>query len=256
MNASRWPSDAYIDAVGVEIARMADVVRVVAPETPVPSCPQWTVAELVTHTGAIHRWAAQMVRDLAQERLDRSTLDLGLPGDPSGYADWLAAGAEPLVAALTAADPGAPMWAWGADQHARFWMRRMVHETVVHRVDAELGAGREPHVDAALAADGIDELLENLPSAVSFRPRVAELQGSGEAIALQSTDGDAHWLVRLGAGGFTWERAVSADAAVAVAARTEDLLLLVYARLELTPDRFGVSGDGRVLDHWLERSAL
>ena len=255
MSAARWPHDAYISAVGVEIARMADAVHGVDPETPVPSCPEWTVAQLVTHTGAIHRWAAQMVRDLAPERLDRSALELGLPADPRGYADWLARGAEPLLAAFAAADPDAPMWAWGADQHVRFWFRRMLHETVVHRVDAELAAGREPRVDDATAADGIDELLENLPSAASSRPRIAELRGSGEAIALRG-GGDDRWLVRLVADGFTWERGGSPDATVTVTARTEDLLLLVYARRELAPVRFAVSGDGRVLDHWLERSAL
>jgi len=58
------------------------------------------------------------------------------------------------------------------------------------------------------------------------------------------------------ADGFAWERSGSADATVTVTARTEDLLLLVYARRALTADRFEVSGDVAVLDRWLERSAL
>jgi hypothetical protein len=29
------------------------------------------------------------------------------------------------------------MWAWGPDKHARFWSRRMLHETAVHRVTGD-----------------------------------------------------------------------------------------------------------------------
>jgi hypothetical protein len=40
-------------------------------------------------------------------------------------------------------------------------MRRMAHETVIHRIDAELGTGQPiALVPADLAADGIDELLK------------------------------------------------------------------------------------------------
>jgi uncharacterized protein (TIGR03083 family) len=239
---------------------MADVVRGLDPETPVPSCPDWTVAALVRHVGTVHRWAGQMVRDRSTERLDTRTLDLGLPDDPRDYADWLAAGAAPLVAAFAASDPDAAMWAWGADQHARFWPRRMLHETTVHRVDAELAAGNNPAVDAATAADGIDELLENLPSAGYFRPRVAELRGRGESISLRGTDSDDRWLIRLEPERFDWERgggdATGADATVAVAAATGDLLLLMYGRRAMRDDHFELVGDAQVLERWLECSAL
>src|SRR4051812_11569501 len=29
----------------------------------VPPCPQWTVRDVVVHTGGVHRWAASIVRD-------------------------------------------------------------------------------------------------------------------------------------------------------------------------------------------------
>ncbi|SCK59943.1 TIGR03083 family protein [Streptomyces sp. SceaMP-e96] len=72
--------------------------------------------------------------------------------------------------AFAATDPDAPMWAWGVDQHARFWMRRMLFETLVHRTDAERAVGRRPVIDPALATDGVDEFLANLPFATSFAP--------------------------------------------------------------------------------------
>ena len=260
MSTQRWKPAAYTEAAATEIARMAEAVRGVDPETRVPTCPDWLVAELVRHAGTVHRWATRMVRDRVTERLDPRTLDLGLPDDAIAYADGLAAGAEPLVTTFVAADPDAPMWAWGADQHVRFWPRRMLHETTVHRADAEIASGSEPQIDPATAADGIEELLENLPSAGYFRPRVAELRGDGESIALRSTDRGESWLIRLLPDEFRWEReapdAAVDVATVGVAAGTADLMLLLYARRPLNDDRFAVVGDDRVLARWLECSAL
>ena len=160
----------------------------------VPTCPDWSLADLVRHTGTVHRWATRMVRDLAPQRLDPRSLDLGLPDDEAGYADWLASGARELVTTFGAADPDAAMWAWGADQHVRFWPRRMVHETTVHRADAELASGVQPRIDPATAADGIDELLDNLPTAAYFRPasrscgaRVSRLRCAASRAAMPGT---------------------------------------------------------------------
>ena len=246
---------AYADAVHAEIARMADAARVVDPATPVPSCPDWTIAQLVRHTGTVHRWAARMVRDRAAERLDPTTIDLGLPEDPAAYPEWLAAGADPLVAVFAEADPEATMWAWGADQHVRFWPRRMLHETTIHRVDADLAAGTQPVVDRATATDGIDELLENLPTAVYFRPRVAELRGEGESIGLRGPGGNDRWMIMLQPEGWEWNRS-EAEASVTVSGATDSLLLLLYGRRAVGDARLAVTGDERVLAAWLERSAL
>ena len=256
MSPQRLDSTAYTNAAVAEIARMAEVVRGVDPDTPVPTCPEWSVAQLVRHVGTVHRWATQMVEDRVTERLDPGTLDLQVPDDAGGYADWLAAGAGPLARVFTTADPDGPMWAWGADQHVRFWPRRMLHETTVHRVDAQIAIGAQPNVDADTAADGIDELLENLPAARYFRPRVADLRGSGEAIALRSTDGGPSWLIRLHADGFRWERGAAVDATVTVVACTDALLLALYARRAPTAEGIEVVGDELVLARRLESSAL
>lgn len=41
-----------------------------------------------------------------------------------------------------------------------FWIRRMAHETAVHRVDAAQAVGERWRVDPELAADGVAEALE------------------------------------------------------------------------------------------------
>src|SRR5690242_17015291 len=130
------------DRLPTIVAAFADTVRSVDPATAVPTCPGWDIGKLIRHVGTTHRWAAEMVRTRAGQRLDARTLDLGLPADAAGYPSWITAGGEDLVTTLRNADPDDPMWAWGADQHVRFWSRRMVHEAIVHSADAQFALDR------------------------------------------------------------------------------------------------------------------
>jgi uncharacterized protein (TIGR03083 family) len=150
------------------------------------------------------------------------------------------------------------MWAWGADQHARFWARRMLFETLLHRADAELALGLEPAIDRAVAVDGIDEFLVNLPLATFFAPKVADLRGPDRTIGFRTADGDDAWLVRLRPDGFgldlTRPTVDTADATVRGTAA--DLLLLVYGRLPHTAGAFTHEGDEQLLGHWFANSAF
>ena len=147
------------------------------------------------------------------------------------------------------------MWAWGADQHARFWARRMLHETTIHHADALLALGREPAIEAAQAVDGVGEFLENLPHAAYFAPNVKELKGSGESLHFHCTDTEGEWLIRLQPDGFSWEHG-HGKGSVAVRGSASDLLLLVYGRLEPDPERFQVFGEEGVLARWLEHAHI
>jgi len=92
------------------------------------------------------------------------------------------------------------------------------------------------------------------------RPRVEELRGDGESIALRSTNSDDSWLIQLGPDGFRWERAgadEAVEASVGVAAPADALTLLLYGRSAPPRDRrYEVVGDEKVLARWLECSAL
>ena len=250
-----WAHEAYCDALGSEIARFGEAARGADLATPVPTCPGWTLADLVEHTGIVERWAAEMVRQLAPERLDRRGLDVAVPNDPAQLPQWLADGAGEVVTAFRASDPDAVMWAWGADKHARFWPRRMLHETTVHRADAELALGREPAIEPAVAIDGVDELLDNLPHAGYFRPQVAELRGDGESLHLHCTDADGEWTITLEPEGYRWDHGHT-KATVAVRGPAADLLLLLYQRRRPDDGCYEVIGDDRVLTHWLAHSVL
>lgn len=244
------------DAIAAESARFVDLVRDADRATAVPGCPGWTLTDLIRHTGSVQRWFSVLLRKLVQEPPRSREVDLRLPADEDGYPDWLADSAAEAASAFAVTDPDAPMWAWGADQHARFWVRRMLFETLVHRADAELALGLRPVIDRELAADGVDEFLVNLPFAAFFAPKVADLVGGGETIRFRCTDTRGEWLIRLRQDGFEVEQGPAESADATVEGPAADLLLLVYGRLDRGADAFAVQGDEALLERWFANSAF
>ncbi|MFI1970483.1 maleylpyruvate isomerase family mycothiol-dependent enzyme [Streptomyces cinnamoneus] len=251
------PAD-HVAAVAAETARFVDAVKQADLSTPVPSCPGWTLADLTRHTGSVHRWFSVLLRQRVQQPPASREVDLNLPEQPGDYPDWLARSAAESADAFAATDLDGPMWAWGADQHARFWVRRMLFETLVHRADAELALGLSPRIDRALAVDGIDEFLTNLPFAAVFAPRTAGLRAPDRSIRFSCTDGEGDWVVRLRPDGFGLAAAdaEARTADVTVQGAAADLLLLLYGRLNREDDAFQVLGDEELLAHWVADSAF
>jgi uncharacterized protein (TIGR03083 family) len=237
-----------------EIGQMAAVAGGVDPGLEVRTCSPWTVAKLVKHTGIVHRWAEQIVATRTSTRIEQRDLELGLPASEADYPAWLAAGAAPLAAALRAAGPDTAVWAWGAEQRSGWWARRMLHETTVHRTDAEMAAGAEPSIDPVVAADGIDEFLVNLPTARRPSARLAGLP-AGQSLHLHATDADGEWLIRFGGGTVEWAHGHE-KATAAVRGPVAALLLWVYGRIPAPDPRLAVFGDAAMLDAWQDKTAL
>ncbi len=242
------------DALAAELERFATVLDRADLAATVPSCPPWDLAGLVKHVGGIHRWSGRMVAEGMTRRLSHGDLDLRFPDEPSEIVGWFRSGGKALQDALRKADPDQPTWSWGADQHARFWSRRQLHETAVHRADAELALGLEPEFDAVVAVDGVDEFLENLPFA-TFSPVIKNLKGAGETLHFHCTDADGEWLIQLNPDGFSWEHG-HAKGDVAVRATASNMLLLLYGRRKPHHERLQIFGDGALLDRWLASSSI
>src|SRR4029453_11991281 len=97
----------------------------------------------------------------------------------------------------------------------------MARGTPVHRVDAEAAHGDPRPLPAALAADGVAELLE-----VFLAPHAegAAVGGRGETPPLAATDTEGEWRVRLLPAGVEVGRG-HAQADAAAAGTASDLLL-------------------------------
>jgi uncharacterized protein (TIGR03083 family) len=164
-----------------------------APDAPVPSCPEWTVAQLTGHLAGIYGWVAGHV--------GRGVTSAPQPRDRTPVGATVAEFDErfgALVVLLDSLDPELPAWNWAPQsKKVAFWHRRMAHETAVHRWDAQMAHGLAAPLEAKLAADGVIEVLDTwLPAGKGSCP--AERQGM---VALTATDLEQTWHVRLRPGG-------------------------------------------------------
>jgi uncharacterized protein (TIGR03083 family) len=242
----------HCDALADEVNRFANALSESPVDTPVPSCPGWTASDLAEHLGTVHRWAEHLVRGQANERIASDVMEFSR--GPVN-ADWIREGGDQLCSTLRAGDPNAIMWAWGEDQHLKFWSRRQLHETLVHRMDLELSVGANPESTPDIACDAIDEFLINLARAAHFSPQVRQLRGDGQLLRMTATDHDGTWTVELGPSGFELSAKQEVPTAEFVGPATE-LLLVLYRRLSISNTSVEVRGDEGLAEFWLAHSAL
>lgn len=175
-------------ALRVEASALAVAADLAPPDRAVPACPGMTVGDLLVHVGSIHRMVTRWITSGARPAEWTCS-----PGDEDPV-DWYRIGAASLIAVLDPARAGAPAATWCPwDRTLGFWLRRMAHETAVHRVDAQAAIGLAAPLEAGLAADGIDEVLRlwlgcHLPPAAHTSGRAVSLRVPGRTwtVALHS----------------------------------------------------------------------
>ncbi|MDQ2740144.1 MAG: maleylpyruvate isomerase family mycothiol-dependent enzyme, partial [Actinomycetota bacterium] len=216
-----------------------------------PACPGWSVADMVVHLGGVHRWATHLVANRASEYVSRKTMGLEPPPtDPAELPQWFADGAAALLAALRGTAGDQTIWSWTPDTTARFWSRRQLQETTMHRVDAELAAGLPARIDSEVAADGVDELVALWVGIHDLGDRLAEGGHLGDTVHLHATDreDDGEWTFSVTGDGLTWAHD-HGKGACAVRASASDLLMLLSNRIDPDAPRVELFGDADVLDH-------
>lgn len=136
-------------------------------DAPVPSCPEWTLFDLVRHLGTGQRWwAAIVAAGPAEAPPAKNTA--GVPRELEALLAWYAESNELLLSALREAGPERECWTWwGAGlSPANAWgvARRRVHEVLVHTYDAQLAAGTVQPMPPDVAIDGVAEFLDTCNS--------------------------------------------------------------------------------------------
>ncbi|MFJ1704732.1 maleylpyruvate isomerase family mycothiol-dependent enzyme [Kitasatospora sp. NPDC088346] len=228
----------------------------------VPSCPGWSVSDLVLHLGSVHRAVAHVIRDRPSRGPDAADLRfLRLPDStegwpapehqpnlgpvPPGLGDWFTAGARELAALLADHGPAEEVWTWSPERSVGFWRRIQAIEAAVHRWDAEDATGAAQPVDAELARDAVAQTFTVMaPARRAWR---GAPDGSGERYRLRESDGPGRWTAAFegtrvsltdGEGGYDVELAGTAS----------DLMLFLWGRLPA--DRLAVTGDRAALDRY------
>src|SRR5690348_15295407 len=125
----------YLACLAADFQRLKDVATGRA-EATVPSCPGWTMDDLVRHVGQVYLHKVGAMRDGVepQEWPPKGT-------ESEEPLRVLERGYAALLHEFDTRKPEDPAGSWYAPDHTvGFWIRRMAQETVIHRIDAELAA--------------------------------------------------------------------------------------------------------------------
>ena len=258
---SQLNTDRYVAEIEASTAGLAEILAEYDQSLPIPTCPEWTLRQLVTHVGRAHRWAAEIMRTRSDAFIPfREVPDGKLPDDRAEQCAWLHVGAARIVDA--AREAGSDLvWSFTGPTPAGFWIRRMAHETLVHRADAQLAAGAEPEpvIEAEIAADAIDEWLMLLAGGLDNSGERTKALTVGAGLHIHATDdglgGRGEWMIRHHAGGLTVEPGHGkGDAALTGPAAS--LLLVLMRRRPVSDPAVTVYGDSAVVDGWLASTAF
>ena len=257
----------YGRALVDQTAQFAETAGRAAVDAPVPTCPEWTLSQLVEHVGQTQHWAASLVETRVSDPSQLPTSVAALPADQDAWASWLTEGASRLAAACVDAGEDAPVWNPAGDGRSGtwFWLRRILAETIIHRADAAATAGVDYQLDGELAADAITDHLAMMtsPGWAAQRPDSAEaLRGSGQTLRLHASDepslGEAgESFIERGPDGATWQHG-HGDADVTVSGPAASLLLVLTRRRSISDgldDSVQASGDLDLLTEWVENTA-
>lgn len=240
----------HIEALELEGERLAVAADAAGVDAKVPTCPDWVVRDLVRHQGGVHRWAMTVVRDARPDPVDQELEDLvgGWPPDTE-LIPWFREGYRDLVDVLRAAPADLECFTFlKAPSPLAMWARRQAHETAIHRVDAEaaLGAGITPH-DAALASDGVDELLHRFAT----RPKRRRYRlDPARTLDVRASDTGAAWSMEIGPERIVTTDGVSSSADLTVTGAAPDLYLWLWNRGGTEP--LEAVGDRSMLAGWRE----
>lgn len=181
-----------IEPIAQYSAALADIAASGDLGRPVPTCGEWTMADLVHHLYEVQRFWVSM--------LDRR------PAAPDDYAppervaddalvDQLRSVSATLIERLGGVDPAEPMWSWSREQTVGFTVRRQTHESLIHALDAAMAAGVDlGPTPAERWADGVDEMLRVFRAVGDHDP----FRPTGGGVVAHATDTGDVWMVRFG----------------------------------------------------------
>lgn len=189
----------HLALIKSETDRFIATLRDVDPEAPVPTCPEWTAAELLWHFTDVHAFWARILASGALTDEDSERVEETKPARPSDTRAVIAlleTETAALVAELAVREDSQPAWSWFAtDQTVGFTRRMQVHEATMHRVDAEVTAAvASAPIALEVAVDGIAHGVEVMLAWWGTNPGFAFHPGAG-VVELQPSDAKPRLVV-------------------------------------------------------------
>lgn len=187
-----------LTAIRDEADRLAAALAAADPEQRVPTCPDWNAADLLWHATEVPEfWSAVLAQGVTTDEgateIEESATPR--PDDLEELRQRRAAAVDGLLEQLGAHSDQEPAWFWfSARQDVGVIRRMQLHEVTIHRVDAELTAGRPvTAIREDIAHAGLEHVLEVMwPAAFDWIPDwatitpVAHVEITAEGGAVQS----------------------------------------------------------------------
>jgi len=220
----------------------------------VPSCPDWSLRDLVGHLTEVHRfWAAAVAAGPGEHPPAVAPADDALSAGLLTQSALLSRSAEAtqeLIAALRAAGPAMGCWTWwgesGVPMTSGAVARHQVQEAAVHAFDGQLATGAPQPVPAVVALDGIAEFIGVSHGTAGPWPY------EPARIGLHAAEGES-WLLDLKAPGSRVPGGQTGTAAD-LHGPASTLLLTLHGRLPL--DSLRIKGDRATLENLLRWPSL
>lgn len=240
----------HLDLIASEGARILDAYRS-NPAGRVPWSDRWTVRSVARHVAGSHHAVALILSDRPTADFEQAAAMPRVEANRPEFPEWFADQTRRLLTQCRTVPPTAACWAphpFLAGTGA-YWTRRIAYDTLVHRWDAETGAGiAGPAMDPAVAADAVDEVLD-----VGLRvTRAVAESPAGPAIHLACTDADQAWYVDLAEAGRLTIHTEPIDVAVTLRGTAESLLLWLWQRIDIADGELAIDGDRSVATRWTE----
>jgi uncharacterized protein (TIGR03083 family) len=256
LEAPAMDTSGHVDSAVEQTSTFADWVHGRDPAAAVPTCPKWTLADLVDHVGAMHRMVAMLVGERMTEPSKAFERYSPAPPDPALWRAWLTDGAAEAKRAFGSVADDTPVWdPSGGAAGVPFWSRRLLGEACVHRADAAATLGERYELAPEPAVAAVEDWLATMTSRGYWenRPDFADaMRGRGQTLHFHATDAPGEWLVRRDPDMVVLER-THATADVAVRGPAADVLLVLSRRrpLDAVPT-LEINGNRALLDHWIQ----
>ena len=246
---------AYLAAVADQTEIFADWVDGQDPSAPVPTCPAWTLADLVDHVGATQRMVAMLVGERLMDPTTAFERQASVPDSSDDWGAWMTQGLALARDAFSDVDDTTPVWDPSGDAAGvPFWSRRLFGEACIHRADAAAALSLPYDLAPEHAVEALQDWLETMTSAGYWQAKpdfAAAMSGTGQTLHFHASDAEAHWLARRDADRVALDRTAPSDADVVVTGPATDLLLVICRRRSLGDASLDVSGDAALFDHWI-----
>ena len=218
-------------------------------DVPVPSCPGWTLLDLVQHLGDGRRRWAVIVAAGPGATPPAKTVSV-LPAEREALLDWWTASAQQLLDALREAGPDRGCWVgWGTSQSpptVGAVARHQVQEIAVHTYDAQLSLGAPQPLPEEVALDGVEEFQFTCCATTSPWPHEPAV------VDYHAAEGRT-WRLWLSADGARAARVVGDDpdkADASLQGTASELVLCYYNRIPM--DSLKIDGDRRILQQLID----